>query len=72
MQPSEQFVRPTKNEQEIQKEKYEKKEIDQNTPDKGDEPEHEGATDEEIGDRTGPGAGYDIDPEKVKDKGGVV
>ena len=79
MQPSEQFVRPEKDD----KDKYEKKEIDQNIPDKprepgeaipekGEEPEHEGATDEEIGDRTGPGAGYDKEPEKGKDKGGVV
>ncbi len=33
--------------------------------------EHEGATDEGVGDRTGPGAGYDKEPEKVRDKGGV-
>ena len=79
MQPSEQFVLPPKDE----KDKYEKQEIDRNapdkpsepgeaTPDKGEAPEHEGATDEEIGDRTGPGAGYDKEPEKVKDKGGVT
>lgn len=78
-QPSEPFVRPEKDETD----KYEKKEIDHNIaaqqrepgeaiPDKGEAPEHEGATDEEIGDRTGPGAGYDKEPEKVKDKGGVV
>lgn len=36
-------------------------------PDEG----HEGATDEQVGDRKGPGAGYDQEPEKVKDKGGV-
>jgi hypothetical protein len=34
--------------------------------------EHEGATEEETGDLTGPGPGYDQEPEKVKDKGGVV
>jgi len=32
---------------------------------------HEGAKDEQVGDRVGPGAGYDLEPEKVKDKGGV-
>lgn len=67
MQPSEQFVRPEKND----KDKYEKKGID-TVREKGQEPEHEGATDKEIGDRTGPGAGYDDEPEKIKDKGGVV
>jgi len=34
--------------------------------------EHEGATEAETGDRTGPGAGYDTEPEQVKDKGGVA
>jgi hypothetical protein len=32
----------------------------------------EGATDEEVGDRTGPGAGYDMEPEQDKDRGGVA
>ena len=32
---------------------------------------HEGATDGEVSDRTGPGAGYDTEPERVKDRGGV-
>ena len=32
----------------------------------------EGATDEEVGDRTGPGAGYDLEPEQEKDRGGVA
>jgi hypothetical protein len=32
---------------------------------------HEGAKDEQVGDRGGPGAGYDQEPKKVKDKGGV-
>ena len=34
--------------------------------------DHEGATEEQTGDRTGPGAGYDKEPEQVKDKGGVA
>ena len=76
---SEQNVRPKPNESD----KYEKKEIDRNIPDKprepgeaipdkGEEPEHEGATEEKVGDRTGPGAGFDGEPAKVKDKGGVA
>lgn len=32
----------------------------------------EGATDNEVGDRTGPGAGYDLEPEQEKDRGGVA
>jgi len=36
-----------------------------------DPEDHEGATEEEVGDRTGPGAGYDDEPEKADDKGGV-
>jgi hypothetical protein len=32
---------------------------------------HEGAKDEQVGDRGGPGAGYDQEPKKVKDQGGV-
>lgn len=35
-------------------------------------PEHQGARDKDVGDRTGPGAGYDDEPEQVKDKGGVA
>jgi hypothetical protein len=35
-------------------------------------PDHEGARDKDIGDRTGPAAGYDEEPEQVKDKGGVA
>ncbi len=31
-----------------------------------------GATDEQVGDRTGPGAGYDQEPTRQKDKGGVA
>lgn len=34
--------------------------------------EHEGATEAETGDRTGPGAGFDLEPEQVKNKGGVT
>ncbi|HUR20445.1 MAG TPA: hypothetical protein VMZ90_06525 [Vicinamibacterales bacterium] len=34
--------------------------------------EHEGATDEQVGDRTGPGAGYDQEPAQERDKGGVI
>lgn len=33
--------------------------------------EHEGGTESEVGDRTGPGAGYDEEPPQEKDKGGV-
>ena len=32
----------------------------------------EGATDKEVGDRTGPGAGDDLEPEQEKDRGGVA
>jgi hypothetical protein len=37
-----------------------------------DENVHEGATEEQVGDLGGPGAGYDQEPEEVTDKGGVV
>lgn len=37
-----------------------------------DQDTHEGATDKEVGDRTGPGAGYDMEPEQEKDRGGVA
>jgi hypothetical protein len=33
--------------------------------------EHEGATDEQVGDTTGPGVGYDQEPEQESDEGGV-
>ncbi len=33
--------------------------------------EHEGAAETEVGDRTGPGAGYDDEPEQEQDRGGV-
>ena len=35
-------------------------------------PDHEGARDKDVSDRIGPGAGYDEEPEQVKDKGGVA
>jgi hypothetical protein len=34
--------------------------------------EHEGATEAQTGDRTGPGAGFDLEPEQVRNKGGVA
>ena len=34
--------------------------------------EHEGATEDEVGDRTGPGAGYDQEPKQERDRGGVI
>ena len=33
--------------------------------------EHEGATEQQVGDRGGPGVGFDQEPEKQKDEGGV-
>ena len=36
-----------------------------------DQDEHEGATDADVGDLTGPGAGYDQEPEQEVDEGGV-
>jgi hypothetical protein len=32
---------------------------------------HEGATEDQVGDRTGPGVGYDQERRQVKDEGGV-
>jgi hypothetical protein len=32
---------------------------------------NEGGTEGQVGDRSGPGAGYDDEPVQVKDKGGV-
>jgi hypothetical protein len=32
---------------------------------------NEGGTEGQVGDRSGPGAGYDGEPVQVKDKGGV-
>jgi hypothetical protein len=40
-------------------------------PSEANPPEHEGAAETEVGDRTGPGAGYDEEPEQEKDRGGV-
>jgi hypothetical protein len=43
-------------------------------PDKaapGAEVEHEGATETQVGDRVGPGVGFDQEPEREKDEGGV-
>jgi len=34
--------------------------------------EHEGATEDRVGDRTGPEAGYDDEPAKIRDRGGVA
>jgi hypothetical protein len=34
--------------------------------------EHEGGTEKQIGDLTGPGAGYDDEPEKVDNDSGVA
>lgn len=45
---------------------------DPDAPEKANpEDVHEGAKDTQVGDRVGPGVGYDQEPEKVKDKGGV-
>ena len=38
----------------------------------GSENAHEGATEAQVGDRTGPGAGSANEPAKVKDRGGVA
>jgi hypothetical protein len=37
-----------------------------------DQDGHVGATDQDVADRTGPGAGYDTEPAQKKDPGGVV
>ena len=37
----------------------------------GSEVEHEGATEAQVGDRGGPGVGFDQEPEREKDEGGV-
>ena len=37
----------------------------------GSEAEHEGATEAQVGDRGGPGVGFDQEPEREKDEGGV-
>ena len=39
----------------------------------GDPDDHQGATEEQVSNqRGGSGAGYDLDPKKVPDKGGVA
>jgi hypothetical protein len=35
------------------------------------ETEHEGATEAQVGERGGPGVGFDQEPEREKDEGGV-
>jgi hypothetical protein len=40
-------------------------------PERANPDVHEGAKDDQVSDRVGPGAGYDQEPEKTKDKGGV-
>jgi hypothetical protein len=37
-----------------------------------DEQQHEGGTEKQVGDRTGPGAGYDQEPKQEPDEGGVA
>jgi hypothetical protein len=37
-----------------------------------DDSDHEGATEHDVADRTGPGSGYDLEPEQEKDTGGVA
>lgn len=44
---------------------------DPDAPERANPDVHEGAKDTQVGDRGGPGAGYDQEPKKVKDKGGV-
>lgn len=40
-------------------------------PSEANPSEHEGAAETEVGDRTGPGAGFDDEPEQEQDRGGV-
>jgi hypothetical protein len=37
-----------------------------------DPDEHQGGTEDDVGDTTGPGAGYDEEPEQDPDSGGVT
>jgi hypothetical protein len=37
----------------------------------GNEAEHEGATEAQVGERGGPGVGFDQEPKREKDEGGV-
>lgn len=55
-------------------EKREKPQKPDDRPDAEDVPEddkHTGAKEDQVGNRTGPGAGYDTEPEPVEDTGGV-
>ena len=45
---------------------------DKDRQDKDRNDEHLGATEDEVSDRMGPGVGYDQEPRKVRDKGGVA
>ncbi len=44
---------------------------DPEAPERANPDVHEGAKGDQVSDRVGPGVGYDQEPEKVKDKGGV-
>ena len=48
-----------------------RKDTPPNPPERTPTDEHEGATDEQVGDTTGPGVGYDQEPVQERDKGGV-
>ena len=41
-------------------------------PVEADPDEHQGGTEDDVGDTTGPGAGYDEEPEQDPDRGGVT
>ena len=41
------------------------------SPNERPEDGHEGATEDQVGDRTGPGVGYDQERRQEKDEGGV-
>lgn len=53
--------------------------LPKDTPEQPDAPaerapgqeEHEGAREDQVNDRGGPGVGYDQEPEQVRDRGGV-
>ena len=49
-----------------------KKPIPPNQEERSTNDEHEGAVDDQVGDTTGPGVGYDQEPEQQRDKGGVI
>lgn len=48
-----------------------KKPEDLPDPERPPTDDYEGATDEQVGDRTGPGVGYDQEPVQERDRGGV-